>query len=186
MMMKIKYFVCGGFEHIIHNCRNVEKRQEKEPIQRSLNKFELFKDSVMNIGENSGRKIKKDRKIVLREERAKKEKLVEVQKTGVEDNDNRIEKKGELLREVTVKIWLKQKDDDERIVMEALLNSSTTGLMMSLEFARKNKFKMRKLERPIYMRNINNTFNYEGPIKYTVEVELFFKRHKERTLIDVI
>ena len=45
--------------------------------------------------------------MVLREERAKKEKLVEIQKTEVKDNDNRIEKKRKLLREVTVKIGLK-------------------------------------------------------------------------------
>ena len=45
--------------------------------------------------------------MVLREERAKKEKLVEIQKTEVEDNDNRIEKKRKLLRKITVKIGLK-------------------------------------------------------------------------------
>jgi len=54
---------------------------------------------------------------------------------------------------------------------------------MSLEFVRKNKFEMRRLERPIYMRNVDETFNYEGHI---VEVKLFFKGHKERTLINVI
>jgi len=42
------------------------------------------------------------------------------------------------------------------------------------------------LERPIYMRNVNGIFNYEGPIEHTVKVKLFFKRHKERTSIDVI
>ena len=43
-----------------------------------------------------------------------------------------------------------------------------------------------KLERPIYVRNVDGTLNYAGPIVDTVEVEIFFKRHKERTLIDVI
>ena len=36
------------------------------------------------------------------------------------------------------------------------------------------------------MRNINSTLNYVGPIIDTVEVEIFFKGHKERTSIDVI
>jgi len=36
------------------------------------------------------------------------------------------------------------------------------------------------------MRNINSTFNHEEPIEYTVEVELFYKEHKERMEIDII
>ncbi len=57
---------------------------------------------------------------------------------------------------------------------------------MSEEFVRKHKFKRTKLERPIYVRNIDSTLNYTGPIKDTVEVEIFFKGHKKRTSIDVI
>ena len=57
---------------------------------------------------------------------------------------------------------------------------------MSLEFVRKNKFRKKKLDRLIYMRNMNDTFNYEKPIEYTVEVELFYKGHKKRIEIDVI
>jgi len=65
------------------------------------------------------------------ERKEKKEKAVEVRKI-----------KGEkLLREVTVKIRLKQKDNEKRIVVEVLLDSEVTGLVMSSEFARKNKFK---------------------------------------------
>ena len=42
------------------------------------------------------------------------------------------------------------------------------------------------LERPIYVRNINGIFNYEEPIKHTVEVKLFYKGYKERMGIDII
>ena len=59
-------------------------------------------------------------------------------------------------------------------------------MVISEEFTRKHKFRRTKLERLIYVRNVNGTFNYTGLIKDIVEVELFFKRHKERTLIDVI
>ena len=38
--------------------------------------------------------------------------------------------------------------------MEALLDSGVTGLVMSLEFARKQDFKLKKLERPINVRNV--------------------------------
>jgi len=36
------------------------------------------------------------------------------------------------------------------------------------------------------MRNIDGILNHEGPIEYTVEIELFLKGHKERTKIEVI
>ena len=87
-------------------------------------------------------------------------------------------KGGKLLKEVMVKIGLKQEDNKERIIVKALLDSSMTELVMSLEFARK-KFR-KKLNRLIYMRNVDGIFNHERPIKYTVEVELFYKRAQEK------
>jgi len=72
------------------------------------------------------------------------------------------------------------------VVTEALLDSGVTGLVMSEEFAKRHKFRRTKLERPVYMRNVDDTLNYAGPIVDTVEVEIFFKGHKKRTLIDVI
>ena len=57
---------------------------------------------------------------------------------------------------------------------------------MSKEFVRKHKFKRMKLERLVYVRNVDVMLNYAGPIVDTVEVEIFFKGHKERTSIDMI
>ena len=85
-----------------------------------------------------------------------------------------------------MKIGLKQEEEEEGVVTEALLDSSATGLVMSEEFARKHKFRRTKLERLIYVRNVDGTLNYAGPIVDTVEVEIFFKGYKERTSIDVI
>jgi len=109
----------------------------------------------------------------LREEKAKR---------GVEKK----EKKEKLLREVIVKIGLKQEEEEEGIVMEALLDSGATRLVISEEFARKHKFKRTKLERLVYVRNMDGMLNYVGPIVDTVEVEIFFKGHKKRMSIDVI
>ena len=85
-----------------------------------------------------------------------------------------------------VKVELKQEDDEKVIIVKALLDSRVTGLVISLEFARKNKFRKKKLDRLIYMRNVDSTFNHEGPIKHIVKVELFYRGHKEITEIDVI
>ena len=45
--------------------------------------------------------------------------------------------KGKMLREVTVKIGLERIDMQEGIMVEVLLDSGATGLVMSSEFARK-------------------------------------------------
>jgi len=117
---------------------------------------------------------------ILRKERAKRG--IEIQQTKVE----RKEKKEKILREVAVKIGLKQKEKEEEIVTELLLNSEAIKLVMSEEFARKHRFRRTKLERLIYMRNVDETLKYIGPIVDTVEVKIFFKEYKERTSIDVI
>jgi len=90
------------------------------------------------------------------------------------------------LREVTVKIGLERVDTQEGITVEVLLNSGATGLVMSSEFARKQCFKFKKLERPMQVRNVDGSFNKEGPIENTMEVNIYYKGHMERTEIDVI
>ena len=98
----------------------------------------------------------------------------------------REEKKGKYLREVMMEIGLKQEEEEEGIVVEALLDSRATRLVISEEFARKHRFRRTKLERLIYVRNVNRILNYTELIVDTVEMEIFFKGHKERTSINVI
>jgi len=140
----------------------------------------------MNVEKYNRREIRKDRKTILREEKLKKEKPVEVQETRADSSSNGVEKKEKLLRKVMIKIGLKQEDDEEEIVVEVLLDSGVTWLVMSLEFVRKNQFRKKKLDKLICVRNVDGTLNYKRLIKYTVEMELFYRRHKERTEIDVI
>ena len=85
-----------------------------------------------------------------------------------------------------VKIRLERIDTQKGITVEALLDSGVTGLVMSSEFARKQGFKLKKLERPMNVRNVDGSLNKEGPIKNTVEVNIYYKRHRERAEIDVI
>ena len=94
--------------------------------------------------------------------------------------------KGNLLREVTVKIGLERIDMQEGITVEALLDSGVTGLVMSSEFSRKQGFKLKKLDRLIYVRNMDGLLNKEGPIEYMVEVNIYYQGHRERTEIDII
>ena len=62
----------------------------------------------------------------------------------------------------------------EGVIVEALLDSKATELVMSSEFARKQGFKLKKMERPIYIRNMDITFNKERSIENTVEVHIYY------------
>ena len=85
-----------------------------------------------------------------------------------------------------VKIGLERIDMQEGVTVEALLDSGATGLVMSSEFARKQSFKLKKLERPMQVRNMDGSFNKKGPIENTVEMNIYYKRHVKRTEIDMI
>ena len=50
---------------------------------------------------------------------------------------------------------------------------------MSLEFVQKQGFKLKKIERPIYVRNVDGSFNKEGPIEHIVEVNIYYQRYRE-------
>ena len=104
-----------------------------------------------------------------------------------ERTEIRIKKvEGRTLRKVMVKIGLERIDMQERIMVEALLDSGATGLVMSSKFTRKQGFKLKKLERPMNVRNVDRSLNKEGPIEHIVEVNIYFKGYRERTEIDVI
>jgi len=49
-----------------------------------------------------------------------------------------------------VKIGLERIDIQEGVTLEALLDSGATGLVMSLEFTKKQEFKLKKLK-TLYM-----------------------------------
>ena len=86
---------------------------------QSPNKFEVLRSRVTNVGEGSGREVRKE---------------VEVRKTKGEEK---------LLRKVIVKIRLKRIDIQKGITVKALLNSRVTSLVMSSEFAKKKGFKLK-------------------------------------------
>ena len=70
--------------------------------------------------------------------------------------------------------------------MEVLLDSGATRLVISSEFARKQGFKLKRLERLMHVRNMNGSLNKEEPIEHIVEVNIYYQGHRERIEIDVI
>ena len=55
-----------------------------------------------------------------------------------------------------------------------------------MEFTRKQGFKLKKIDRLIYMRNVNSSFNKERSIEHTVEVNIYYQRYRERIEINMI
>ena len=73
-----------------------------------------------------------------------------------------------------VKIGLERIDTQERVIVEVLLDNGSMGLVISSKFVRKQGFKLKKIERPIYIKNIDGTFNKKRPIENTVEVNIYY------------
>ena len=93
---------------------------------------------------------------------------------------------GKPLREVTVKIGLERIDMQEGITVEVLLDSGAMGLVISSEFAKRHGFKLKKLERPMHVRNVDGSLNKERPIEHTVKVNIYYQGHRKRMEIDII
>jgi len=53
--------------------------------------------------------------------------------------------------------------------VEVLLDSSVMELVMSSEFVKKQRFKLKKIGRLIYVRNMNSSFNKEKSICYKLK-----------------
>ncbi len=69
-MEERKCFACGVFGHMAYSCRNIGK---EGPAQVPSNRFEVLKVRVIQKGGGKWvKKVAKDRKEILREERAKK------------------------------------------------------------------------------------------------------------------
>jgi len=72
------------------------------------------------------------------------------------------------------------------VIADVLLDSSIMGLVMSSEFTRKQGFKLKKIERPIYVKNMDSSFNKEEFIEHIVKVNIYYQEHRERMEINVI
>ena len=92
----------------------------------------------------------------------------------------------DILKEVMVRIGLKRIDTQEGVTVEALLDNGAMELVMSLKFARKQRFKLKKIKRLIYIRNIDSSFNKKRLVEHTMEVNIYYQGHRKKTEIDVI
>jgi len=73
----------------------------------------------------------------------------------------------------------------EGITVKALLDSGATRIFMDKRMVARHRFKLKKLERLIMVRNIDGTNNSGGAITHQVEYNVYYKGHVERMRMDV-
>ena len=66
------------------------------------------------------------------------------------------------------------------------MDSGAIELVMSLKFACKQRFKLKKVERFIYVRNVNSFFIKEKSTEHMVEVNIYYQGYRKRMEIDII
>jgi len=76
--------------------------------------------------------------------------------------------------------------NNKGITVKALLDNSVTGIVMSSEFVRKQRFKLKKVKKLIYVRNVDGIFDKKELINHIVEIKIFDQEHKERVEINMI
>jgi len=60
-----------------------------------------------------------------------------------------------------------------------------TGLFMDTTFAKEKRFKMKRMKRPLLVKNVDESVNIGGAITHQVECNMFFKGHIERVRMDM-
>ena len=67
-----------------------------------------------------------------------------------------------------------QKEIIVKVLLDSGVTSGVTGLVMSSKFVRKQEFKLKKIERLIYVRNMNGIFNKKGLIEHAVKINIYY------------
>ena len=104
------------------------------------------------------------------------------------DNTERVRDLRQILRplkEVWINIGLERIDNHEGISVKVLLDSRAIGMFADRKFVKKNDFKLKKLERPVRIWNVDRTRNSRGLVTYEIEVNVYYQGHIERMKLDV-
>jgi len=73
----------------------------------------------------------------------------------------------------------------EDITIKALLDSGATGMFMDKRMVARHGFKLKKLERPIMVRNVDRINNSGEAIMHQVECNVYYKGYIERMRKDM-
>jgi len=133
-----------------------------------------------HVEENRGQRV-----ISNRQRHSKAVHGQENQKAKKEGKERDVRRTFKILREVWLDIGIEKVDTHEGVTVKVLLDSGVTGMFMDKGMAEKHSFKMKKLERPLKVKNVDGMENSRGNIIHQVEVNVFYKNHVERMRMDV-
>jgi len=89
------------------------------------------------------------------------------------------------LREVWLEVGIEKLDKHKGVMVKALLDSGATGMFVDKKFVEEHGFKLEKLDRPVEVKNMDETSNSGGNITHELECNVFYRRHHERLRMDV-
>jgi len=84
-----------------------------------------------------------------------------------------------------MKVGLKKLENHEGVAVKVLLDSGATGLFMDTAFTKEKGFRMKRMKKPLLVKNMDETINIGGAITHQVECNMFFKEHVERVRMNV-
>ena len=90
-----------------------------------------------------------------------------------------------ILREVQLNIGIEKVDTHEGVTVKVLLDSGATGMFMNRKIVARHGFRLHKLEKPVQVRNMDDTNNSARVITHQVEVNMYYKNHVERMRMDI-
>ena len=75
------------------------------------------------------------------------------------------------------KVWLKTSmgkvNTHKGVIVKALLDSGATG-MFADKFVERNGFKLKRLDRPVRIKNVDGTGNSGGLVTHEIEVNVYY------------
>jgi len=86
---------------------------------------------------------------------------------------------------VWLNIGVEKVDTHEGVTVKALLDSDAIGIFIDRKMVARHGFRLHKLERPVQVRNIDDTNNSAEVITHQVEVNMYYKNHIERMRMDI-
>jgi len=84
-----------------------------------------------------------------------------------------------------MKVGLEKLESHEGVAVKVLLDSGAMGLFMDTAFAKRKKFRMEKMKKPLLVKNVDGSANIGGAITHQMKYNMFFKGHIERVRMDV-
>jgi len=90
-----------------------------------------------------------------------------------------------MLKEVWLDVGIERIDTHKGITIKALLDSGIMRMFMNRKTAAKHRFRLKKLERPVRVKNVDGTYNSREAIMHEVEVNVYYKSHVERMRMDI-